>query len=595
LEILSHDIKAGAGINAIAAIRGYAEATPIIGYREKTGAEGEDKKGEFFIRGDMEIAAQPFLGLSGDLFVEVDAPWWSPVPDKKWTWPLGDKEWPIGGTFGIGASVDYVFGSGQVPAVEFKSVDFSAEKFFTDLYNDKAKAKGEAAAEKAGEWKERNSREAEPPKGEMKGDAKAGKPPPLPAAKPKVEPGGPKKATKPAPDSARTAEGKTVKEYKDEAAAKKGKPAPKEPKKGTAKEAKTPTAGDKEAKQKASVDVSAAKKTVKDALATQLPKGARQVAEVNKVLSGVASRAKPALTNFRAEEVMPGRPKEEGVIGFKVKASAKDGTTVLIGSVRYSKSGTALSLEERWQAGVKGIKRAIKQLEKRGTSDKVIKAQFPRWQSEFGFSALTLNTEQTPWVLEGEMSPGKKITEVTGPSMDEVGKALRTRGRKLVWDAITANAPQVYLSFVEEITEKAALAAIHDRQFMEWWEEANSEEAESTGTWAKLGSRFHAIARRVGEKIYRRRWPYPNITVEFELEVAGGKSRIDVLILESTTKMYEYDYKTRAISALGKNNRDEMDQHLDDLRTEFNQEALDVMQHAIPWRPVVERTLETVS
>lgn len=93
LEILSHDIKAGAGVNALAGIRGYTEATPVIGYREK-GAEGEDKKGEFFIRGDMEIAAQPFLGLSGDLFVEIDAPWWSPVPDKRWTWPLGGRNGP---------------------------------------------------------------------------------------------------------------------------------------------------------------------------------------------------------------------------------------------------------------------------------------------------------------------------------------------------------------------------------------------------------------------------------------------------------------------------------------------------------------------
>src|SRR5207253_502146 len=58
IEILEHDIKAGAGIDGTAAIKGYAEATPIIGYREK-GAEGEDKKGEFFIRGELEVAAQP--------------------------------------------------------------------------------------------------------------------------------------------------------------------------------------------------------------------------------------------------------------------------------------------------------------------------------------------------------------------------------------------------------------------------------------------------------------------------------------------------------------------------------------------------------
>ncbi|MCI0584216.1 MAG: hypothetical protein L0227_15250, partial [Chloroflexi bacterium] len=140
LEVLGHDIKAGAGVNGIAGVKGYAEATPIIGYREQ-GAPAEDKKGEFYIRGELEIVAQPFLGLSGDLFVELDSPWWSPAPDKKWTWPLGSKEWPIGGSFGIGANVDYVFGSGQMPSVEFKKVDFSADKFMSDLMNDKAKPK----------------------------------------------------------------------------------------------------------------------------------------------------------------------------------------------------------------------------------------------------------------------------------------------------------------------------------------------------------------------------------------------------------------------------------------------------------------------
>lgn len=233
-EILGHDLKAGAGINGIAGVRGYAEARPVIGYREKA-AEGEDKKGEFFIRGDLEIAGQPFLTLSGDLFVEVDAPWWSPVPDKKWTWPLGDKTWPIGGTFGLNASVDYVFGSGQAPAIDFKPVEFSADKFLTDLYSDKAKASGQAAAEKAGEWREKNARNAEPPKGEKKGNAEPGKATEKPEAQPTVQAGGGKKAVKPADPDAQTAEGKTVKEYQEEARQKGGKPAGKEPGTDTAK------------------------------------------------------------------------------------------------------------------------------------------------------------------------------------------------------------------------------------------------------------------------------------------------------------------------------------------------------------------------
>jgi len=175
LEVLGHDIKAGAGVNGIAGIKGYAEATPTIGYREKA-APGEDRKGEWFIRGDLEIVGQPFLCLSGDLFVEIDAPWWSPVPDKKWTWPLGGKEWPLGSSLGFGASIDYVFGSGQWPKLDLKPVEFSADKFMTDLYADKAKSGKGGDIEKPGKWNDKNSKAADPPpKSSPKGNATAGK------------------------------------------------------------------------------------------------------------------------------------------------------------------------------------------------------------------------------------------------------------------------------------------------------------------------------------------------------------------------------------------------------------------------------------
>lgn len=217
IEIMDHDVKAGAGVNGLAGIRGYAEATPIIGYREKPMGDGTDKKGEFYIRGDVEIAAQPFLGLSGDLFIELDSPWWSPAPDKKWTWPLGGKEWPIGGSFGVGASVDYVFGSRTWPKVDFKKVDFSAEKFMSDLYRDKAQPKSGAAGEKKGAWKEKNQKALEPPPKEQAatGNMTPGKAPEPPSAKPKKVP---KKKGKAATPDARTAEGKTVKQLKKEAA-----------------------------------------------------------------------------------------------------------------------------------------------------------------------------------------------------------------------------------------------------------------------------------------------------------------------------------------------------------------------------------------
>jgi Domain of unknown function (DUF4157) len=308
LEIMSHDIKAGAGINATAGVKGYAEATPIIGYREKVGPTGEDKKAEFFIRGEMEIAAQPFLGLGGDLFVELDSPWWSPAPDKKWTWPLFNKEYPIGGSLGFGADIDYVFGSGKWPSVKFKPVDFSAEKFMTDMYSDKAKSGSGKKSDKQGKWKEKNSKAATaPPKESKKTDAKSGKLADKPAANAKA-PSGKIKGKKATPN-ARTAEGKTVKELQKEAAKKGKKPEGKDLKgaKGTPdpkKAGKDPLAA------KDTVDSKKVKNAVKGAL-----KGKRftSKAQAQKVLDGIYKTHAP-----------------QGLKGIKIDPDASDLSSVKV-------------------------------------------------------------------------------------------------------------------------------------------------------------------------------------------------------------------------------------------------------------------------
>nr|WP_294924145.1 DUF4157 domain-containing protein [uncultured Flavobacterium sp.] len=153
VELLGHDIKVGVGVNALAGIRGYVDATPTIGYRETASPEA-GRQGEFYIHGHAEMAAQPFLALGGDLFVELDSPWWSPAPDDKWTWPLGELEYPLPGEFGIGADVDYVLGSDQLPEVEFAPVDFNSDKFMTDLMNDHVPPAQAPNAEHAAEFQE---------------------------------------------------------------------------------------------------------------------------------------------------------------------------------------------------------------------------------------------------------------------------------------------------------------------------------------------------------------------------------------------------------------------------------------------------------
>lgn len=198
VEVLDHEVKVGAGIDGTLGIKGYAEATPIIGYREE-GAEDQDKKGVFFMSGEVEIAAQPFLGLSGHLFVKLDSPWWSPAPDKTWKWPLGDKEWALGGGFGILMDVDYVFGSGQAPTVSFKEADFSADKFLTDIIDDRTQPKTGGEEVKQAPWKEKNTPKAEPPKEQpaAKGGVQPGSGKKAPVKPPPIPTGKKKKASKP--------------------------------------------------------------------------------------------------------------------------------------------------------------------------------------------------------------------------------------------------------------------------------------------------------------------------------------------------------------------------------------------------------------
>ncbi|MCA9677676.1 MAG: hypothetical protein KC464_21820, partial [Myxococcales bacterium] len=135
LTLLGHDIDFGAGITAKAGIKGYAEAKPTLGYREKADPAA-GKKGEYFLKGHLEIAAQPFLGLSGDLFVKLDSPWWSPAPDKTWTWPLFSLEYPLPGAFGVAADVDHVVGSDTWPEIKWGKASFDASKFTDSLLDD---------------------------------------------------------------------------------------------------------------------------------------------------------------------------------------------------------------------------------------------------------------------------------------------------------------------------------------------------------------------------------------------------------------------------------------------------------------------------
>ena len=162
IEILDHDIKIGAALLATAGIRAYLDAMATIGMRELADPE-TGRRREYYIGGDAEIAAQPFLSLGGELFVKLETPWWSPVSDHTWTWPLGELFYPLPGEFGIGIDFDYVLGSGKLPTISPKKVDFNADRFMSDLMDDKTPKGPAAEVQKPAVWKERLQAPPPPP------------------------------------------------------------------------------------------------------------------------------------------------------------------------------------------------------------------------------------------------------------------------------------------------------------------------------------------------------------------------------------------------------------------------------------------------
>lgn len=331
-------------------IKGYVDATPVIGYREE-GGEDEDKKGVYFIKGDMEIAAQPFLSLAGDIFIELDSPWYSPAPDKIWTWKLGGMEWPLGGSFGVKASVEHILGSKEPPSLEFQEVDFSANKFMTDLLEEKAAPSAKQAAEQAGQWREKNKRVGEKPPTEgaakQKGGISEGTPPAAATGAPS--------AVKPSAAPLAPSVGATKKDKDKEALADPSKSGPK--------------GAGKSPKEREEI----------------MKKTQEKKKEVEKQFEKKGPQKKTPMTE---EEKKADKQRKE--------------------------SSNVKEHELKWQRGVAAVKQALEYKEKTGISrkelDSILKSIKRR--KEYGFIQLYATEERTQYTVYGAMSNHRKIVEV---------------------------------------------------------------------------------------------------------------------------------------------------------------------------------------
>jgi len=153
VTILGHDLDAVGTITGSAGVKAYAEAAAKIGYREKADPVA-GKKGEAYLQGHLEAAAQPVLGLGGEVALKLSTPWWSPLSDRTWSFPLFSYEWPLDTSLGVGADIDYIIGSNKLPDIKLGAVDFDSSKFSDAVIHDDVPAKkGSAENEKRGSWK----------------------------------------------------------------------------------------------------------------------------------------------------------------------------------------------------------------------------------------------------------------------------------------------------------------------------------------------------------------------------------------------------------------------------------------------------------
>lgn len=157
VTLIGHDVKAGVNVTAAAGLRAYAEATPTFEYKEEASPEG-GKVGESRLKGHFEAAAQLFLQLSGALFYELDSPWWSPAPDGREEYPLGEVQYPIGDSLGIGADVDWLVGGEEPPELIMSPVEFDPDKFTADVMADPPpRSMGDSESSPEGEWQGENA------------------------------------------------------------------------------------------------------------------------------------------------------------------------------------------------------------------------------------------------------------------------------------------------------------------------------------------------------------------------------------------------------------------------------------------------------
>jgi hypothetical protein len=343
VEIASHDLKFGIGLQADVGVMAYADARPTIGYKDP---------GVFYVSGTLDIVAQPMLGLGGDFFIALETPWWSPLSDRRWTWPLFSKEWPLGDPIGISASLkEYELGSKKVPEIELKKPEFDPNKMMTKMVDDELPNKSGGKDAATGSFKDDGSvpKPTVPPK--KPEPKKADTKPPKKGAQPQ----GGKSAVPDPKGEKEQAIGKTLQTAAKPLAALKGK-AP----------------------------------FTRPLLNDELGKIKRQVA-------GVDFDVQVKGVNWLVA------PKAGGKTGKGIELAAKD-----IGKEDIAKDGISKDPEQRSNQGLDAAVAVVNKYSDAEVGEEQVAPLLAPVKNKYKFTTLELVVDGDIWDVDGTMSPGKK-------------------------------------------------------------------------------------------------------------------------------------------------------------------------------------------
>ena len=119
LDVLLGSLTGGIEAMGTAGIYGAISVIPELEYKD----------GDYSISGVATMAAGARLKLSLNAWAEIEALWIT-VWDN--TWELASFTMPVGPDLGLSAKMDYTFGKGEAPSLEFNTSDVDTDKLISD-------------------------------------------------------------------------------------------------------------------------------------------------------------------------------------------------------------------------------------------------------------------------------------------------------------------------------------------------------------------------------------------------------------------------------------------------------------------------------